>query len=233
MVNSMRTMPEASMVIDETWPISTPLICTLVPACRPWAFSKLLYRWYSLTPSRPESAIQLICRIGFNVFQTPDYKIDSYSFLAQIPEKILGDGVVRMQPEIEVVRRSELPVVQNADIAVQFLRNLKIVRDDDDRRMEQRPHVIDEGNERGAVIDVKCRDRFVEQRQFRVHRPCAGDGDALLHTGTQQMRIFVFFRTGAHQVQRHVHALGPFFFGAYLVIAERHRNIVIDIQVRD
>ena len=76
---------------------------------------------------------------------------------------ILGNGVVRMQPKIKTMRRGEYPVVQNADIAVQFLRNLKIVRDNDDRRMEQRPHVVDEGNERAAVIDVQVRDRFVEQ----------------------------------------------------------------------
>ena len=138
-----------------------------------------------------------------------------------------------MEPVVEGVRLGELLVVEEYEVAVEFLCNHEVVRDDDDGGLEHGTHVVDQREQVSTVVVVETGGRFVHQEEFRVHGPRPCDGDALLHAHAQLVGEHVREFADAHQVHGHLDLFLDFCFGPYPVIAERERDVVDHSQVRD
>ena len=153
--------------------------------------------------------------------------------VAQVAEKLARNRGIGVLPIVEGMRLRKRLVVEEHQVAVQFLRNHQVVRDDDDGSLEQRSHVVDQRQQVAAVVVVETGGGFVHQEQLGVHRPGTCDGDALLHAHAQLVREHCRTVPHAHQVHGHVDLFFDLLGGTFLVVTQGERDVVADAQVRN
>ena len=151
----------------------------------------------------------------------------------EVAELVLGNFVIRMEPIVKGMGLGQLFFVEEHEVAIQFLCDGEVVRDDDDGRLKHGSHVVNQRQQVSTVVVVKPCGRFVHQEKLRVHGPRTCNGNTLLHAHAQLVREHVRKVAYAHQVHGHIDFLGDFGVVPDFVVAEGERDVVCNSQVRN
>ncbi len=82
----------------------------------------------------------------------------------------------------------DFTLVHHGDAVAHLCGNAQIMRDEQHREIEALAHVVDQFEHLCLHRDVKRRNWFVGDQDFRLHRECARDADALALTAGELVR---------------------------------------------